>query len=457
MSREDRQRLLALSPLDGRYQARLGGFAERHFSELALIRRRVEVEAAWLRLLADHPGIGGGLGRDAGRRLDAIVGKFSAKDAQAVKAIERRTNHDVKAAELWLRNRVARTPLARHSALIHFGCTSADINNLALSLMAKDATDNRVAPALDGLLGAIAALATRHARQPMLAHTHGQPASPTTLGKEFSVFARRLRKQVRLLGRIRLEGKMNGAVGNYNAHTVAYPGIDWQGLSRSFVESLGLAHNSHTTQIEPYDSLAELFDCLSRVNSILVDMCRDAWTYISLDYLRQRPVKAEVGSSTMPHKVNPIDFENAEGNLGVSSALLRHLGATLPVSRLQRDLTDSTVSRNIGVAFGHMLVGIDSAHRGLEKVDANPERMARDLDGNWQVLAEAVMSVMRAHGVADAYEKVKARTRGKGALGKDDLREIVRRSPLPEKEKRRLLAMTPADYTGIASRLARKP
>ncbi len=457
MSRGDASRLLALSPLDGRYQARLGGFAERHFSEFALIRRRVQVEAEWLGTLAAHPGIGGGLPKPARRLLDDIAAGFSLRDANAVKAIERRTNHDVKAAETWLRTRIAGTPLERHSALVHFGCTSADINNLALSLMLKDAVNSRVVPSLAAVLDATARLATENARVPMLGHTHGQPASPTTLGKEFAVFARRLRKQLAKLGRVRLEGKMNGAVGNYNAHVVAYPKVDWPALSRSFVERLGLVHNTHTTQIEPYDSIAELLDCLSRANAVLVDMCRDVWMYISIDYLRQRPAKAEVGSSTMPHKVNPIDFENAEGNLGVASVLLRHLSATLPISRLQRDLTDSTVSRNIGVAVGHTLVGTDSLVRGLGKISPNPGRMEQDLDGNWQVLAEAVMSVLRARGVDDAYERLKARTRGKGPLDREDLHAIIREAPLPEAERRRLLALRPSGYTGLASRLARRP
>ena len=449
--------LAALSPLDGRY----AGSAEAlrpFFSEAALIRYRVLVELEWLQALAAERRIRElkPFSRATRLALDRLVAGFGEKDATHIKNIEAETNHDVKAIEYWLKGRLAKNAEVQRSLeFIHFACTSEDINNLAYALMLAHARDRVLLPRLDQLIVALRALARRHAARPMLSRTHGQPASPTTLGKEMANFAHRLVRARAAIERVALLGKMNGAVGNYNAHAAAYPGFPWQAFSRRFVERLGLQYNPFTTQIEPHDSYAELFDAYARANSVLLDLDRDLWGYISLGYFRQKPKKGEVGSSTMPHKVNPIDFENSEGNVGVANALLRHLADKLPVSRWQRDLSDSTALRNAGVALGHTLLAYGACLRGLGKLEADPARMAEDLDANWEVLAEPVQQVMRKHGVPEAYEKLKALTRGK-RLDRRQLAAFVRALPIPEAAKKRLLALTPATYTGFAADLARR-
>jgi adenylosuccinate lyase len=373
-----------------------------------------------------------------------------------VKAIERETNHDVKAIEYWIRERVADdAALARASAFIHFACTSEDVNNLAYALMVRGARDEVLLPAVDALVAKLAGLAHAHAGDAMLSRTHGQPATPTTLGKELANVVHRLRRARAAAAAVKITGKANGAVVNYNAHLAAYPHVDWPAFAQRFVESLDLEHNPYTVQIEPHDALAEVFDALARLNTVLVDLDRDLWGYISLGYFRQKPVAGEVGSSTMPHKVNPIDFENSEGNLGVANALLRHLADKLPVSRWQRDLTDSTVLRNVGVAFGHSLIGYASASRGLDRLEADRARLAEDLEANWEVLAEAVQTVMRRYGVEDAYEQLKALTRG-ARIAPDALRDFIRAAAIPEEAKARLLALTPGTYIGAAAALAKK-
>jgi adenylosuccinate lyase len=449
--------LTALSPLDGRYARATEGLRP-WFSELALIAHRVRVEVEWLIALGAEPGIPevAPFAAPAAAKLRALASGFTEADGERVKAIERETNHDVKAIEYWIRERVADdAALTRASAFIHFACTSEDINNLAYALMVRGARDEVLLPAVDALAKKLGQLAHAHAADAMLARTHGQPATPTTLGKEVANFVHRLRRARTALASVKLTGKANGAVGNYNAHLAAYPQVDWQGLARRFVESLGLEFNPSTVQIEPHDALAEAFDAVARLNTVLVDLDRDLWGYISLGYFRQKPVAGEVGSSTMPHKVNPIDFENSEGNLGVANALLRHLAEKLPVSRWQRDLTDSTVLRNVGVAFGHSLLGYASASRGLERLEADRARLAEDLEANWEVLAEAVQTVMRRYGVEDAYEQLKALTRGE-RITAEGLRDFIRSAAIPEEAKTRLLALTPAIYTGAAAELARK-
>jgi adenylosuccinate lyase len=449
--------LTALSPLDGRYAAQLEPLRP-YFSEAALIRHRVRVEIEWLIALAQAPGIAEvpAFSPQAIATLRALAEKFSEQDGERVKAIERTINHDVKAIEYWIRERVAgEKALEQASGFIHFACTSEDINNLAYALMIRDARDAVLLPAIDRVIERVASAAHALADCAMLARTHGQPATPTTLGKELANFAHRLRRARARLAAISLTGKANGAVGNYNAHAAAYPQVDWQAFARRFVEGLGLEFNAYTVQIEPHDALAETFDALARLNTVLIDLDRDVWGYISLGYFRQKVVAGEVGSSTMPHKVNPIDFENSEGNLGVANALLRHLAEKLPVSRWQRDLTDSTVLRNVGVAFGHSLLGYVSCAKGLDKLEADPARMAADLEANWEVLAEAVQTVMRRYGLPDPYEQLKALTRGR-RIDAQALGEFVRGLALPEEEKQRLLALTPATYLGKAAELARK-
>ena len=448
--------LLALSPLDGRYAAKLDALRP-HLSEFALIRSRVRVEVEWLRALAgaglpELPPLSAGLA-DAMARLAA---DFSPEDAERVKAIERTTNHDVKAVEYFLKERLAdNAEFARVSEFIHFACTSEDINNLSHGLMVSAARQEALLPMLRRMLESLRMLAAAEADTPMLARTHGQPATPTTLGKEVANVAMRLARAIDTFAAVRLTGKINGATGNYNAHRVACPELDWERLARTLVEGLGLEFNTHTTQIEPHDCLAELFDALARANTILIDWCRDVWGYISLGYFRQKLKAGEVGSSTMPHKVNPIDFENAEGNFGVSNALLRHLADKLPVSRWQRDLTDSTVLRNVGVAFGHSLLALDSLLRGMGKLEVNRVRLAEDLDANWEVLAEAVQTVMRRHGVANPYEKLKDLTRGKG-ITKEALREFIATLEIPAPARQALLDLTPGGYVGLAADLARR-
>jgi adenylosuccinate lyase len=449
--------LTALSPLDGRYARSLEPL-RRHFSELALIRHRARVEIEWLLALGAEPGVVevASFPPASATKLRALADGLDERQGERVKAIERETNHDVKAIERWIREQVAGDPaLERASAFIHFACTSEDVNNLAYALMVRGALDEVLVPAVDALIAGLAELARTHAGLPMLARTHGQPATPTTLGKELANFVHRLRRGRAALAAVKLTGKANGAVGGYNAHLAAYPSVDWEAFARRFVESFGLEFNPYTTQIEPHDALAEACDALARVNTVLVDLDRDLWGYVSLGYFRQRTVAGEVGSSTMPHKVNPIDFENSEGNLGVANALLRHLAEKLPVSRWQRDLTDSTVLRNLGVAFGHSLLGWLSARRGLDRLEADPARLAADLDANWEVLAEAVQTVMRRHGIADAYDQLKALTRGERVPG-EALREFIRGLAIPEDAKQRLLALTPATYTGKAAELARR-
>jgi adenylosuccinate lyase len=449
--------LTALSPLDGRYARSLEPLRD-HFGELALIRSRARVEIEWLLALAAEPGVAevAPFAPAAAAKLRSLADALDERQGERVKAIERETNHDVKAIERWIREQVAGDPaLERASAFIHFACTSEDINNLAYALMVRGARDAVLLPAIDAVITRLAGLAHAHADLPMLARTHGQPATPTTLGKELANFVHRLRRGRAGLAGVKLTGKANGAVGNYNAHLAAYPNADWEAFARRFVESFGLEFNPYTTQIEPHDALAEVCDALARVNTVLVDLDRDLWGYVSLGYFRQRAVAGEVGSSTMPHKVNPIDFENSEGNLGVANALLRHLAEKLPVSRWQRDLTDSTVLRNLGVAFGHSLLGWAAAGRGLDRVEADPARLAADLDANWEVLAEAVQTVLRCHGVADAYEQLQKLTHGR-RMGADDMRAFIRGLAIPEEAKQRLLALTPAAYIGKAAALAQK-
>jgi adenylosuccinate lyase len=449
--------LAALSPLDGRYE-RSADPLRPFFSEAALIRYRVLIELEWLKALAAERRIRElkPFSRATRLALDRLVAGFAEKDATHIKNIEAATNHDVKAIEYWLKGRLAKNAqVQRALEFIHFACTSEDINNLAYALMLAQARDRVLLPRLDQLIVALRALARRHAARPMLSRTHGQPASPSTLGKEMANFAHRLVRARAAIERVALCGKMNGAVGNYNAHVAAYPAFPWEAFCRRFVERLGLQFNPYTTQIEPHDSYAELFDAYARANTVLLDLDRDLWGYVSLGYFRQKPKQGEVGSSTMPHKVNPIDFENSEGNIGVANALLRHLADKLPVSRWQRDLSDSTALRNAGVALGHTLLAYGACLRGLGKLEADPARMAADLEANWEVLAEPVQQVMRKHGVPEAYEKLKALTRGK-RLDRRQLAAFVRALPIPAAAKKRLLALTPATYTGFAAELAKR-
>jgi adenylosuccinate lyase len=449
--------LSALSPLDGRYHRQLEPL-RAILSEAGLIRARVRVEVEWLLALADEPAITEvpQFARGTIDALRGLVAGFTEADAERVKAIEATTNHDVKAIEYWLKERFAgRKELEKSAEFIHFACTSEDINNLAYALMLSEARDWVILPAIDRLVQILVGMAHAHAAMPMLARTHGQPASPTTLGKEIANVVHRLRRARENAAAVSLTAKINGAVGNYNAHVVAYPDVEWEAFARQLVESLGLKFNPYTIQIEPHDGIAELCDALARLNTILIDLDRDVWGYISLGYFRQRVVAGEVGSSTMPHKVNPIDFENSEGNLGLANALLRHFAEKLPVSRWQRDLTDSTVLRNVGVALGHCLLGYTACLKGLDKLEADAARMTADLDANWEVLAEAVQTVMRRYGVAGAYEQLKDLTRGK-RLTREALASLIRSLPIPEAERDRLLALTPATYIGRATELARR-
>jgi adenylosuccinate lyase len=449
--------LTAVSPIDGRYAARSAKLRNLA-SEYGLIRYRVLVEVAWLRALAAHPGVPEvpRLSASAEAFLTALLDGFGEADAARIKEIERTTNHDVKAVEYFLKERLAAQPeLAALSEFVHFACTSEDINNLAYALMLRDVRAEVLLPDLDGVIATLGALAERHAELAMLSRTHGQPASPTTLGKEIAnVVARLARGRARLAG-VEILGKINGAVGNYNAHLAAYPDIDWEALARAFVEGLGLAWNRFTTQIEPHDWIAEVADATARLNSIGIDFARDVWGYVSLGYFRQRAVAGEVGSSTMPHKVNPIDFENAEGNFGVANAILRHLSEKLPISRWQRDLTDSTVLRNVGAAAAYTSIAWQALARGLPKLEANAPAIAADLDATTEVLAEAVQTVMRRYGVPEPYEKLKALTRGRGITAEELLR-FVDALEIPEDAKARLRALRPSSYTGRAAALARE-
>ncbi len=447
--------LTALSPLDGRYHTKTEPLAA-YFSEFALMKHRLLVEVAWFIALADAPQITELPPlTDADRTfLNGLVTNFDMAAAHAIKTIERKTNHDVKAIEYYLKAQLTNTALAPHREFVHFGCTSADINNLAYALMLKNALQSVWQPAANNLLAALQQLATRYQSLPMLAHTHGQPASPTTVGKEIAVFARRLQRQLDLLATQPIFGKMNGAVGNFNAHLAAYPAIDWLAFAREFVENrLGLTFNPLTTQIEPHDYLAEIFHTIVRANTITLDLARDMWAYISKGYFRQKIVSGETGSSTMPHKVNPIDFENAEGNMGLSNALLTFMAQKLPVSRWQRDLSDSTVMRNIGVGLGYSLLGLQSARRGLEKVSAAEDVLRTELASAWDVLAEAVQTVMRKSGIENPYEQLKAMTRGQH-ISADEMRTFIETLSIPPADKTRLLQLTPETYIGLAAKLA---
>ena len=449
--------LSAISPVDGRYGDRLRELRPL-FSEFGLIRQRVRVEIEWFKTLAGCAELTRGKPVEDGalRALDELFESFDEAHAARIKEIEGRTNHDVKAVEYYLRERLEEVPALRvHRELLHFACTSEDINNLAYALMIEKVRAHVLLPVIDDLIEALRALARRHAGRAMLARTHGQAASPTTLGKEMAVFVSRLQEQSAALARVTMRGKMNGAVGNYNAHCFACPDLDWPRIAEAFVKRLGLEFNPCTTQIEPHDWMAELFHALVRLNTVLVDLCRDAWTYISLGYFRQRASEGEIGSSTMPHKINPIDFENAEGNLGVANALLSHLASKLPVSRLQRDLSDSTALRNVGTGIAHSVLAWRSCLRGLARVEVDAAAMERDLEAAWEVLAEPIQTLLRLHGVEGAYERLKEATRGH-AVDRDMLERLIRELEIPEEAKARLRALTPSTYTGCAERLARE-
>jgi adenylosuccinate lyase len=448
--------LSALSPLDGRYAAKTDKLRPI-LSEAGFMHHRVMVEIAWLQALAQagfaeiKP-----FSLEASAHLDGIAAGFDESDAARIKEIEAVTNHDVKAVEYWLKEQVKDVPeLVAASEFIHFGCTSEDINNTSHGMMLKAARDTVMLPALQAIVARLTEIAHTNAALPMLSRTHGQTASPTTLGKEFANVVARLQRAVKRIADVEILGKMNGAVGNYNAHLAAYPGFDWPAFSQDVIESrLGLTFNPYTIQIEPHDYMAEMFDAMARANTILLDLNRDIWTYVSLGYFKQKLKAGEIGSSTMPHKVNPIDFENSEGNLGLANAMLRHMAEKLPVSRMQRDLTDSTVLRNIGVGFGYALLAYDSCLRGLNKLEVNAARLEQDLDANWEVLAEPVQTVMRRYGIENPYEQLKELTRGKG-ITKEALREFIGTLAIPQEAKDLLLAMTPANYTGIAAQLAK--
>jgi adenylosuccinate lyase len=456
MNATETARLMALSPLDGRYRAKVAAL-RGHFSEYALIRQRVRVELAWLQALADAPAIAEvpPFSDAAKQALAAIVASFSPEDAARVKAIERTTNHDVKAVEYWIKERFAAVPeLARVAGFVHFACTSEDINNLAHGLALSDARQTALMPLLQVIADDLRALAHAHAGLAMLGRTHGQAATPTTLGKEFANVFARIERQMAALARLPVKGKMNGAVGNYNAHAIAYPDVDWEHLAARTVAGLGLEFNPYTTQIEPHDGIAEYCDVLARTNAILIDLDRDVWGYVSLGYFRQKTLEGEVGSWTMPHKVNPIDIENSEGNLGVANALLRHLAEKLPISRWQRDLTDSTVLRNLGVAIGHTMLGWTALSQGLAKLEVDAARITADLDANWEVLAEAIQTVMRRYGLPEPYEQLKSLTRGRTGVTRASLRAFIDTLALPDDAKARLIALEPKTYVGIAERLA---
>jgi adenylosuccinate lyase len=449
--------LNALSPLDGRYNSKLDALRP-YFSEYALIKYRASVEIEWLKALAAAKDLQeiAPFSADTIKELDAAITNFSETDAAQVKVIEARTNHDVKALEYWLKEKFSKNvEVQKASEFIHFACTSEDINNLSHGLMLKSARDAVMLPFLGDLIARLTALSHELADTPMLARTHGQTASPTTMGKELANVVYRLQRQQKQLKNNELLGKINGAVGNFNAHLSAYPHFDWEAFAKKFVENLGLTYNPMTIQIEPHDYMAELYDCLARINTILIDLNRDIWGYISVGYFKQKVKAGEIGSSTMPHKVNPIDFENSEGNLGLANAVLRHMAEKLPISRWQRDLTDSTVLRNMGVAFGYTLLGYDSCLRGLNKLEINPEKLAQDLDASWEVLAEPIQTVMRRYGIENPYEQLKELTRGKGGINKASLHAFISGLDIPADAKKLLLEMTPASYIGKAVALTR--
>jgi adenylosuccinate lyase len=456
----------ALSPLDGRYAQKMDALRVV-FSESGLMRYRLRVEVEWLKALAGDPALTGIAPFSPGARayLDALVENFGIEGARQIKDNEARTNHDVKALEYWIRDALEQpeaaaefggvSEAARVSGFIHFACTSEDVNNLSHALMLKEARDEILLPAFDRVVSRLRELAHLHAELPMMARTHGQPATPTTLGKEIANVVYRLERARARIAGVALSAKINGATGNYNAHLAAYPDYDWEAFARRFVEKFGLEFNPYTIQIEPHDAIAELFDAFARANTILIDLARDVWGYISLGFFKQKLKAGEVGSSTMPHKVNPIDFENSEGNLGLANALLRHFSEKLPISRWQRDLTDSTVLRNMGVALGYTLLAYEALLRGLGKLEANPAALHADLDANWEVLAEAVQTVMRRYGVANPYEKLKELTRG-NRISREAMREFVDSLAIPQEAKDALLKLTPWDYTGKAAELARR-
>ena len=448
--------LTALSPLDGRYASKAEPLRPI-FSEYGLMHRRVHVEIEWLLALAAEPGVAE-LPAFAAAQIDslkAIAANFSVEDGSRIKAIEATTNHDVKAVEYFIKERIGSdAALAQAKEFVHFACTSEDINNLSYALMLRDARSEVLLPSFDKIIASLRAMAHTHADLPMLSRTHGQTASPSTLGKELANVVARLERQRKQLAEVEISGKINGAVGNYNAHAITYPELDWRGFSQRFVESLGLDYNAYTTQIEPHDGVAEYCDAVRRANIVLIDLARDIWGYISLGYFKQTLKAGEVGSSTMPHKVNPIDFENAEGNFGLANALLGHFAEKLPISRWQRDLTDSTVLRALGTAFGHTLVALESLAKGLGKLNVNAERLVADLDASWEVLAEAVQTVMRRYGLPEPYEQLKALTRGQG-ITQASMRTFITGLDLPADAKQRLLDLTPGGYIGLAASLAK--
>ena len=448
--------LNALSPLDGRYQSKVDPL-RAYFSEYALIKHRALVEVEWLKALAALPEIEEvkAFSKETIKELDDAIANFGEKDASQVKAIEARTNHDVKALEYWLKEKFDGNPeVKKASEFIHFACTSEDINNLSHALMLKGARNDVMLPFLNNLIARMSELSHQLAAQPMLSRTHGQTASPTTMGKEFANVVYRLQRQQKQLVANEILGKINGAVGNFNAHLSAYPNVDWENFAKQFVENLGLTYNPMTIQIEPHDYMAELYDNLARINTILIDINRDIWGYVSVGYFKQKLKPGEVGSSTMPHKVNPIDFENSEGNLGLANAILRHLAEKLPISRWQRDLTDSTVLRNMGVAFGYTLLGFDSCLRGLNKLEINPVKLADDLDNSWEVLAEPIQTVMRRYGYENPYDTLKEYTRGK-AISKESLQSLIAELKIPAEAKQYLMDLTPATYIGKATALVK--
>ncbi|MFP8965110.1 adenylosuccinate lyase [Pokkaliibacter sp. CJK22405] len=448
--------LTAVSPIDGRYGSKTAAFRSI-FSEYGLIRFRVIVEIRWLQKLASHPQISEvpSLSAAANDFLNAMVDNFSIEDAERVKTFERTTNHDVKAVEYFIKEKLEEvSELHAISEFVHFACTSEDINNLSHALMLQAGRDEVMVPAMSKIIADISALAAAHADQPMLSRTHGQTASPTTLGKEMANVVYRLQRQLEQIKAVEMLGKINGAVGNYNAHMAAYPEIDWQANAQEFIESLGVTFNPYTTQIEPHDYIAELFDAIARFNTILIDFDRDVWGYISMGYFKQRTIAGEVGSSTMPHKVNPIDFENSEGNLGIANTVFQHLATKLPISRWQRDLTDSTVLRNLGVGMGHSLIAYEATLKGISKLEMNAGRLDDDLNNSWEVLGEAIQTVMRRYGIPKPYEKLKELTRGKG-IDQQTLKVFIEGLELPEDVKQELIAMTPASYTGSAAAQAK--
>jgi adenylosuccinate lyase len=443
--------LTAISPVDGRYASKTEDL-RAIFSEFGLIKYRVLVEIRWLQALAAHPDIREvpALGDTANSLLEGLIANFGTEEAERVKEIERTTNHDVKAVEYLLKEKISgNTELEQINEFFHFACTSEDINNLSHALMLREGRDTVLLPQIDQLIAAVKALALAHAEQPLLCRTHGQPASPSTLGKEMANVVYRLQRQREQIAQVALLGKINGAVGNYNAHLSAYPEIDWPEFASRFVTSLGLEWNPYTIQIEPHDYMAELFDAIARFNTILIDFCRDIWGYISIGYFKQKTVAGEVGSSTMPHKVNPIDFENGEGNLGIANALFGHLAQKLPISRWQRDLTDSTVLRNVGVGIAYTEIALQSVAKGISKLEADANRMLADLDQNWEVLAEPIQTVMRRYGIEKPYEKLKALTRGQ-RITPQEIADFIDTLEIPDEAKRRLKAMSPSSYIGNA-------